>query len=59
MHYIDMEYQAALKDFEQIALGMGEMEVTSVMDQKPAGAKPVWLGCCNNVCSDEQHVFLC
>jgi len=38
---------------------MGELEVMNDMKQKMASAKPVWLGCSYNVCSDEHGIFLC
>ena len=59
MHHIDMEYQTALKDYEQIVLGMGEMEVMNDMVEKLAAAYPIRLGCRYNVFSNEQGVFLC
>jgi len=58
MRYIDMEYQTALKDYEQIVLGMGEMEVMNDMVVKLAAAYQIHLGCQYNVFSDEQGVFL-
>ena len=58
MHYIGMEYQTALKDYEQIVLGMGEMEVMNDMVVKPAAAYQIQLGCQYNVFSDEQGIFL-
>jgi len=54
-----MEYQTAVKDYEQIVLGMGEMEVMNDMEQKLAAAKQMKLGCHYNVFCDEQGVFLC
>ena len=58
MRYIDMEYQTALKDYEQIVLGMGEMEVMNDMVVKLAAAYQIRLGCQYNVFSNEQGVFL-
>jgi len=58
MHYIDMEYQTALKDYKQIVLGMGEMEVMNDIEQKLAAAKQIQLGCWYNVLCHEQGVFL-
>jgi len=58
MCYIDMEYQTALKDYEQIVLGMGEMKVMNDMEQKLAAGMQIQLGFQYNVLCDEQGVFL-